>query len=54
MLDALTDQLDMVIEAHEDLEAQSVEAAEQVTEQLEELQGRIDEVQAEIGDATEE
>lgn len=52
-LEAVDDQLDMVIDAHEDLEAQSVEAAEQVTEQLEELQDQIDDVQAEIGDGDE-
>lgn len=53
-LEAVDDQLEMVIGAHEDLESQSVEAAEQVTEQLEELQGQIEDIQTDLGDGMDE
>lgn len=49
-LAALNDQLGTVIDAHEDLEAQSVEAAEEVTDGLEQLQSQVEEVQQQITD----
>jgi len=50
-LDALDDQLSMVIDAHEDLESQSVEAADGVTGQLEKLQTQLEAVQQQVGDS---
>jgi uncharacterized phage infection (PIP) family protein YhgE len=49
-LNALNDQLEMVIDAHEDLESQSAEAAEEVTGQLERLQSQVEDVQQQVSD----
>ncbi len=45
---AVNDQVDMLVEAHEELEAQSVEAAEQFGEQLEEVQEQVEEIQEQV------
>ena len=57
---AVDDQLSMLVEAHEELEGQSVEIAEQfgaqleeVQEQVEEIQEQVEEVQAQAADAVE-
>lgn len=53
-LDTLDEQLDNLLEAHEDLEAQSVEATEQVGDQVEELQEQVEDVQEQIQDVSEQ
>ncbi len=47
---AVNDQVDMLVEAHEELEAQSVEAAEQFGEQLDEVQEQVEEIQEQVED----
>ena len=53
-LAAMDEQLDMLVEAHEELEVQSVEATEEVAGQVEELQGQVEEVQEQIQQVSEE
>jgi len=48
VLTALDDQIAMLVEAHEELESQSVEAAEQFGDQLEEVQEQVEEIQAQV------
>ncbi|WP_254272721.1 hypothetical protein [Haloarcula marina] len=57
---AVSEQVEMLVEAHEELESQSVEVAEQfgdqleeVQEQVEEIQTQVEEVQAQAADAVE-
>ena len=57
---AIDEQVGMLVEAHEELEDQSVEVAEQfgdqleeVQEQVEEIQSQVEEVQAQAADAVE-
>jgi methyl-accepting chemotaxis protein len=47
-LDAVGEQVEMLVDAHEELEAQSVEAAEQFGDQLEEVQEQVQEIQAQV------
>ncbi|MFC7072797.1 hypothetical protein ACFQJ7_06170 [Halovenus rubra] len=53
-LETLNEQLDMLLEAHEEFEGQSIEATEQVSEQVEDLQEQVEDVQAQIQDVSEQ
>ena len=53
-LQTLDEQLDLVLEAHEEFEHQSIEATEQVGEQVDDLQEQIEEVQKQIQDVSEQ
>ena len=52
-LEALDEQIALLVEAHEDLEAQSVEAIEQAAEGFEELQAQLEDVQQQAAEAVE-
>ncbi len=54
VLTAMDEQVEMLVEVHEDLEAQSVEAVEQWGDQLEELQDQVEEVQEQVRDVQEQ
>ncbi|SFR86604.1 hypothetical protein SAMN05216559_0241 [Halomicrobium zhouii] len=54
VLTAMNEQVGLLVEAHEDLEAQSVEAAEQWGEQIEELQDQVEEVQDQVREVQEQ
>ena len=45
---AVDEQMSMLVEAHEELESQSVEVAEQFGEQLEEVQEQVEEIQEQV------
>ncbi|WP_254279522.1 hypothetical protein [Haloarcula marina] len=45
---AVSEQVEMLVEAHEELESQSVEVAEQFGDQLEEVQEQVEEIQAQV------
>ena len=51
---ALDEQIDLLVEAHEDLEDQSVEAVEQWGDQLEDLQDQVEEVQDQVREVQEQ
>lgn len=53
-LDTLDEQLDTLLEAHEEFEHQSIEATQQVGEQVEELQEQVEDVQQQIQDVSEQ
>jgi ABC-type transporter Mla subunit MlaD len=53
-LDAMDEQIEMVMEAHEDLEGQSIEAAEQVEDQLEQMQDQVEQVQDQVQEVQEQ
>lgn len=54
VLTAMNEQVDLLVEAHEDLEDQSVEAAEEWGTQIEELQDQVEEVQDQVREVQEQ
>jgi methyl-accepting chemotaxis protein len=54
VLAAINEQIDLLVEAHEELESQSVEAAEQWGAQIEELQDQVEEVQDQVREVQEQ
>lgn len=54
VLDTVNEQLELLVQAHEDLEAQSVEVTEELVGQVEELQEQADDVQSQIEKVSEE
>ena len=53
-LDALGEQVDLVLETHEELETQSVEAVEELGEQVEEMQEQVEEMTEQMQEQVEE
>lgn len=53
-VEALDEQVDLLLETHEEIEAQSVEAVEELDDQIAELQDQIEEVGDELQDASEQ
>lgn len=53
-LETLDEQFGMLLEAHEEFEHQSIEATEQVGEQVEELQEQVEDVQEQIQNVSEQ
>ena len=51
---ALDEQVDLIVEAHEQLEAQSVEVADEMGEGVEQLQEQVEEVQEQVREVQEE
>ncbi|MFB6166582.1 MAG: hypothetical protein ABEJ31_15595 [Haloarculaceae archaeon] len=47
-LQAMNEQVDLVLEAHQDFEDQSIEAVEQVEDQLEQVQDQVEQVQDQV------
>jgi methyl-accepting chemotaxis protein len=54
VLTAMNEQVALLVDAHEDLESQSVEAAEQWGAQIEELQDQVEEVQDQVREVQEQ
>jgi len=50
----MNEQVALLVDAHEDLESQSVEAAEQWGAQIEELQDQVEEVQDQVREVQEQ
>ncbi|MEF8785704.1 MAG: hypothetical protein V5A45_07190 [Haloarculaceae archaeon] len=53
-LGALEEQVDLLLETHEELETQSVEAVEQLATQVEELQAQVEEMQSQMQEVSEQ
>jgi len=51
---AMDEQIEMVLDAHEDLEGQSLEAVEQVEEQMSQLQDQVEQVQDQVREVQEQ
>ncbi len=53
-LSALEEQIDLLLETHEELESQSVEAVKQLAAQVEELQAQAEDIQSQMQEVSEQ